>query len=85
MVIRGRFLCITPIKWGVFQFSFQEYNNNGKQTQLHSGSRIEINGPGPQVLRCHHYAMTTERTYCIWILRFIHHFDARRHPRDMGA
>ena len=38
-----------------------------------------------QVLRYHHYAITTERTYCKWILRFIYHFDARRHPRDMGA
>lgn len=38
-----------------------------------------------QVLRYHHYAITTQRTYCIWILRFIHYFGARRHPRDMGA
>jgi len=38
-----------------------------------------------QVLRYHHYAITTERTYCKWILRFIHHFGACRHPRDMGA
>ena len=38
-----------------------------------------------QVLRYHHYAITTERTYCKWILRFIHHFGVRCHPRDMGA
>ncbi|MBC2711604.1 MAG: phage integrase N-terminal SAM-like domain-containing protein [Desulfosarcina sp.] len=37
-----------------------------------------------QVLRYHHYAITTERTYCKWILRFIHHFGSRRHPSDMG-
>ena len=38
-----------------------------------------------QVLRYHHFAIATERTYCKWILRFIHHFGARRHPREMGA
>jgi integrase len=38
-----------------------------------------------QVLRYHHYAMTTERTYCAWILRFIRYFHAKRHPREMGA
>jgi integron integrase len=38
-----------------------------------------------QVLRYHHYAITTERTYVQWIVRFIRHFDTRLHPRDMGA
>lgn len=38
-----------------------------------------------QVLRYHHYALNTERTYCKWILRFIRHFNASRHPREMGA
>ena len=37
-----------------------------------------------QVLRYHHYAINTERTYCQWILRFIHFYGARRHPREMG-
>ena len=38
-----------------------------------------------QVLRYHHCAITTERRYCKWILSFVHHFGARRHPPDMGA
>ena len=37
-----------------------------------------------QVLRYHHYAYRTEQTYCDWIVRFIHFYDAKRHPRDMG-
>jgi len=37
-----------------------------------------------QVLRYHHYAINTERTYCQWILRFIHFYGALRHPREMG-
>jgi integrase len=38
-----------------------------------------------QVLRYHHYAFNTEKTYCIWILRFIRHFGVNRHPRELGA
>jgi len=37
-----------------------------------------------QVLRYHHYAYRTEQSYCQWIVRFIRHFDAKVHPRDMG-
>jgi len=47
--------------------------------------RLKLMDQVRQVLRYHHYAITTERTYCKWILRFIHHYGARRHPRDMGA
>ena len=35
-------------------------------------------------LRVHRYALSTERTYCHWIKRFIL-FHGKRHPADMGA
>lgn len=38
-----------------------------------------------QVLRYHHYAITTERTYCKWILRFIRYYGGKRHPCELGA
>ena len=38
-----------------------------------------------QVLRYHHYALNTEKTYCKWILRYIRYFGAHRHPSEMGA
>lgn len=38
-----------------------------------------------EVLRFHHYAYRTERTYCQWILRFIRHFHCKRHPKDLGV
>jgi integron integrase len=38
-----------------------------------------------QVLRYHHYAMSTEKNYCQWILRFIRFYGARRHPSEMGT
>jgi len=35
-------------------------------------------------LRLHRYALSTERTYCHWIKRFIFFHD-KRHPAEMGA
>ena len=37
-----------------------------------------------QVLRYHHYAYSTEKTYCDWIVRYIKHFGSKTHPQDMG-
>jgi integron integrase len=38
-----------------------------------------------EVLRYHHYAYRTEQTYCQWILRYIHHFGGKTHPRYLGV
>ena len=37
-----------------------------------------------QVMRYHHYAYRTEKTYCDWIVRYIKFHDSKTHPRDMG-
>lgn len=37
-----------------------------------------------QVLRYHHYAYRTEKTYCDWIVRYIKCFNNQYHPKDMG-
>lgn len=37
-----------------------------------------------ETLRVHRYALSTERTYCHWIKRFILH-HGKRHPLEMGA
>ena len=37
-----------------------------------------------QVLRYHHYAYRTEKTYCDWIVRYVKFTGAKIHPRDMG-
>ncbi len=37
-----------------------------------------------ETLRVHRYALSTERTYCHWIKRFIFFHD-KRHPSEMGA
>ncbi len=36
-----------------------------------------------EVLRFHHYAYNTEKSYVSWILQYIR-FNNKRHPRDMG-
>lgn len=37
-----------------------------------------------QVMRYHHYAYRTEKTYSDWILRYIRFFGAKYHPKGMG-
>ncbi|WP_228854318.1 phage integrase N-terminal SAM-like domain-containing protein [Desulfomarina profundi] len=37
-----------------------------------------------ETMRYYHYALSTEKTYCQWILRYIYFYDKKRHPRDMG-
>ena len=36
-----------------------------------------------EVLRYHHYALSTERSYVSWILKYIR-FHQRRHPKELG-
>jgi integron integrase len=36
-----------------------------------------------EVLRFHHYAYNTEKSYVSWILQFIR-FHSKKHPKDMG-
>lgn len=38
-----------------------------------------------EVLHYHHCAYRTEQTYCQWILRYIHYFGGKTHPRLLGA
>ena len=38
-----------------------------------------------EVLRYHHYALRTEKTYCHWILRYIHFFGCQTHPKNLHA
>jgi len=37
-----------------------------------------------QVLRYHHYAYQTEKTYCDWIVRYIRFHEAKKHPKKYG-
>jgi len=37
-----------------------------------------------QVMRYHHYAYRTEKTYCDWIVRYVKFHGAKKHSKDMG-
>jgi len=38
-----------------------------------------------ETLRYYHYARSTEKTYCQWILRYVYFYDKKRHPKEMGS
>ena len=38
-----------------------------------------------EVLRYHHYALSTEQSYCGWIVRFLEFYEMKRHPKEMGT
>jgi integrase len=53
--------------------------------KFHPNPKLKLMDQVREVLRYHHYADRTEQTYCQWILRYIHHFGAKTHPRYLGA
>ncbi|MDX2504797.1 MAG: phage integrase N-terminal SAM-like domain-containing protein [Gammaproteobacteria bacterium] len=38
-----------------------------------------------EVLRYHHYAYRTEKSYCQWILRYIHFFGGTTQPKNLST
>lgn len=38
-----------------------------------------------ETLRYYHYARSTEKTYCYWILHYICFFNKKKHPKEMGS
>ncbi len=53
--------------------------------RFHPNPKLKLMEQVCEVLRYHHYAYRTEQTYSQWILRFIHFFGGKTHPRDLGA
>ena len=53
--------------------------------KFHPNPKLKLMDQVREVLRYQHYAYRTEQTYCQWILRYIHHFGGKTHPRYLGA
>jgi len=53
--------------------------------KFHTNPKLKLMDQVREVLRYHHYAYRTEQTYCQWILRYIHRFGGKTHPRYLGA
>jgi integron integrase len=55
------------------------------EPKFHPNPNLKLMDQAREVLRYHHYAYRTEQTYCQWILRYIHYFGGKTHPRLLGA
>ncbi len=53
--------------------------------RFHPNPKLKLMEQVREVLRYHHYAYRTEQTYCQWIMRFIHFFGGKTHPRNLGV
>ncbi len=53
--------------------------------KFHPNPKLKLMDQVREVLRYHHYSYRTEQTYCQWILRYIHYFGGKTHPRLLGA
>mgnify|MGYP000120722844 CR=1 FL=1 len=53
------------------------------QTKFRPDPKLKLMDQVREVLRYHHYAYSTEQTYCQWILRYLRFFENSTHPRDL--
>jgi len=54
------------------------------QTKFRPDPKLKLLDQVREVLRYHHYAYSTEQTYCQWILRYVRFFGNSIHPRDLS-
>ena len=59
--------------------------NVDNKPKFHPNQNLKLMDQVREVLRYHHYAYRTEQTYCQWILRYIHYFGSKTHPKLLGA
>jgi len=59
--------------------------NLENKPKFHPNPKLKLMDHVREVLRYHHYSYRTEQTYCQWILRYIHYFGGKTHPRLLGA
>ncbi|HPG53403.1 MAG: integron integrase [Smithellaceae bacterium] len=59
--------------------------NQANPPKFRPNPKLKLMDQVREVLRYHHYAYRTEQTYCQWILRYIHYFGGKTHPKELGA
>lgn len=55
-----------------------------KEQRFRPDPKLKLMDQVREVLRYYHYALSTEKCYCQWILRFIHFYGGKTHPKEMG-
>ena len=58
--------------------------NRQKKPKFKPNPKLKLMDQTRQVLRYHHYALRTEKTYCEWIIRYIKFHGGKIHPAQMG-
>ena len=58
--------------------------NTTNKPKFKPDPKLKLMDQTRQVLRYHHYAYRTEKTYCEWILRYIRFHGGKTHPSVMG-
>ncbi len=76
-----------PWKFFIYRDIIETNMENRKKNmpKFRPNSSLKLMDQVREVLRYHHYAYRTEQTYCQWILRYIHHFGGKTHPKLLGA
>jgi len=64
---------------------YSRANMENNKPKFRPNPNLKLMDQVREVLRYHHYAYRTEQTYCQWILRYIHHFGGKTHPRLLKA
>ncbi len=60
------------------------YNIMENKQKFRPNPRLKLMEQVRQVMRYHHYAYRTEKTYSDWILRYIKFHGGKTHPKNMG-
>jgi integron integrase len=56
-----------------------------KKPRFRPNPKLKLMDQVREVLRYHHYAFRTEKSYCQWILRYIRFFGGKTHPNKLQA
>ncbi len=59
--------------------------NMEKEAKFTPNRKLKLLDQVRETLRYYHYAYSTEKSYCSWILKYIYFYKKKRHPKEMGA
>lgn len=76
-------MCISQVN--ISSYSDNMPQNMDNQVKFTPNPDLRLMDQVREVLRYHHYAYRTEQTYCKWILRYIHFFGGKTHPKNLNS
>ena len=76
---------IGTAKVHLFSYKIANMENKKSKQKNRPNPKLKLMEQVHEVLRYHHYAYKTEQTYSQWILRYVHFFECKIHPAQLGA